>query len=977
MLAIYSQDGQKRLDAPCDDNSTQTKEVQGDNVLSLSFTLYEHIPLEVGDWCEFRGERYWLMERYRPEQKSTVEWAYSLPLYGIESLLRRFLVIDDTDGADNPVFTLTAPPREHAALIVRSIQSGMGGSLQWTVGTVEGTDNIVVDYNGTRCNDALDQVAQLMGNRAEWWFDGLTLNLCRCERGEEITLGYEKGLTALACDTADNAEFYTRLYPIGSTRNIDPERYGHTRLQLPGGVNHVDVNVEKFGVWHRFEQEAFADIYPRYTGTVSSVRSEGRTGSDGEPYTVFFFKDDALPFDPNEYELAGQVKRVSFQEGSELAGVGSEEDGTYYLEVNFDSTTREWELITIWPFGDGTQLPNDTLCPKPGDRYIPWNIRMPDEYYPLAEQEFKEAVDQYNEENALDVARYKAPTDYVYIDENGIDLYLGRRVKLESTEFFPETGYRSSRVTKITRKVNLPGQMDLEISDALSTGTRKAINQSIADVKTQIRHAEAALPDIIRSWENAVLTDSNLLSSLRTLKEIAARALSRLTDDTAAGVITFQKLQKFLQGLEAGDAVDSLLSGKGVIIDGNGRVQADRLELRGALVAMELILNEVKALAGDYSFSDAGHIESVEPLGDGTYKLYIRKETDADVTSLDTEDIVYSIVNNLKAGGTDYYTSWMRVLAKNVNENSLTVVLYPDDEVPGGTNYPPAAGYNLTRRGNTVMPDEGEPQNERAQSWLLSSREGRIMFLANVYKPISEDYNYALTLGKLPDIAALEQLPVTTDDVGLVAQTAIIENLYQMDYNGDMVTRRVPRGAWSLAVAQGDKPYRNVRHESARPTGTTYTLLEQHTVEHMGCTWGCLVDKTTDEPKWNAAGWVMLEGDPNYYLTFESTNGWQFFRGRVDTVVTALVNHGNRDITAEVMATTGTGVEWLRDSGNPVADNAWQPVLVDNAKHRLRLTAADMPVGFGQTVRVARFICRVTIPIGGVEETIENQILFK
>ena len=43
---------------------------------------------------------------------------------------------------------------------------------------------------------------------------------------------------------ADNAKFYTRLYPVGSSRNIDPEKYGHSRLQLHGGVKHVDVNVD-------------------------------------------------------------------------------------------------------------------------------------------------------------------------------------------------------------------------------------------------------------------------------------------------------------------------------------------------------------------------------------------------------------------------------------------------------------------------------------------------------------------------------------------------------------------------------------------------------------------------------------------------------------------------------------------------------------------------------------------------------------
>ena len=38
-----------------------------------------------------------------------------LKFYGIESLVRRFLVLETTDGNTEPVFTLTATPREHVA----------------------------------------------------------------------------------------------------------------------------------------------------------------------------------------------------------------------------------------------------------------------------------------------------------------------------------------------------------------------------------------------------------------------------------------------------------------------------------------------------------------------------------------------------------------------------------------------------------------------------------------------------------------------------------------------------------------------------------------------------------------------------------------------------------------------------------------------------------------------------------------------
>ena len=392
---------------------------------------------------------------------------------------------------------------------------------------------------------------------------------------------------------------------------------------------------------------------------------------------------------------------------------------------------------------------------------------------------------------------------------------------------------------------------------------------------------------------------------------------------------------------------------------------------------MRLLINEIQAMAGDFSFSDAGCIEKVEDLGNSTYKLWMEKRTEFDVTNFGESDVMYSIVNNLLTGGSDYYTSWFRCLTRNVNDNTLTVVLYPDSEVPGGKNYPPVAGYNVTRRGNAVMPDEGAV-NERAQSWLLSSREGRIMFLQNVYKPILEDYNYALTIGKLPNLKALEQLPVTTQNMGIVAETIIAERFYQFDYNGDVVPNKVDRGEWSLEVAQSEQPYRNVQHERLTEAGTTYTLLEQHTVYHYGCKWGCLVDKTQLEPQWNSPGWVLLEGDKNYTIQFIAPGTAK--RGRVNMDITAWVQYGNRDITELLLASAGTEVEWLRDSGNTPSDNSWSPAYVDGKRNVIHIDNSDehgVGMSFGYEYDTVKFICRVTIPVGSGTETIENYVGFR
>lgn len=644
VLTIYDKYGQVKAEVAADDSSTQQKEVQGDNVLALSFTYYEHIALDVNDYTDFMGERYWLTEKYKPAQKSEGEWEYDLKLYGIESLIKRFLVLETTDGDSEPVFTLTATPREHVAMVVKCINDGMGHTTDWKVGQVDGTELIVIDYEGKYCDEALKEIAEKVGGKAEWWTEGQTVNVCRCEHGEEITLGYGKGLTSIERDTSNTHKFYTRLFPIGSTRNIDPEKYGHSRLMLPGSQKYVELHTDEYGIYDHYEKDAFSGIFPRRIGTVSGVRSENVTDDDGNAFTIYYFRDDTLNFDPNNYALDGETKRVSFQSG-ELAGLGTGDE--HYFEVNYDSGTREFEVITIWPYDDDTQLPGGRLVPEAGDTYILWNVRMPDEYYPLAEEEFLTAVERYNEEHWRDISVYKAPTDHVWIEDNHVDLYVGRRVRLESDKYFPETGYRSSRITKITRKVNLPSQMDIEVSDALQQGALDKVNDSIGELKnyTKSKVESLGLPDIIRSWDDTLPTDNNLFSARRSQAEFiskkkADRAKKRITFEEGIGigqeenasidgkgnaelltlvVKTLLRSPKFVDGL----------SGEGWRLwmeDALSHLTVDKLTVRHIMTVFELLIEKVRSVGGQLCVSAANGKIKAAAKEDGYWKITFEQE---------------------------------------------------------------------------------------------------------------------------------------------------------------------------------------------------------------------------------------------------------------------------------------------------------------------------------------------------------------
>ena len=955
-LKIYDKANNLRLTASPNTSSSVTEEIGGECSVSASFTHTEYIPLDVDDYIELEGVRYKVKSRYRPKQKNTQTYEYSVkfyaPIHDAEDTLMLF-----QEGGTTSEFSYDGGPREHLQLWIDNMNRRAGGNL-WSIGTVITADNKTIDYRNVKCWDAAFGSNGIAATfETEMWADGYAINLCKAERGEMVELGYLQGLTNLAQEDNGEVKFFTRLFPLGSTRNIDATKYGYSRLQLPDRSLYVDKNVDLYGVKEETEETAFSEIFPKYIGTISSVRSEEKENEEGRKYTVYYFKDNGMNWNPKDYEIPDLDYMLQFQTG-ELAGRGT--DGSFQAAWHED--TREWEIINVYP-DEMTQIPGGTIIPTPGDQYIPWNFAMPQEYITEAEQEYKQAVDDYLNTYSFDPNKYTGTTDRNYIEKNHTPLRIGWNVRLLSEQYFGTTGgYKDTRITKVQRKLNDLCQATITCSDEVGTGWKSSVDNSLNSLRYEVaRQAEQYVYDIIKSFETKTPSDNNVFSALKSLKTL-------LRKDQSDGT-------NFL--LKFGEFIDSMIAGKGAGIFPDGRGQFSRLEVRDALVVMRLIINEIQAMAGDFSFSDAGCIEKVEDLGDDTYKLWMEKRTEYDVTNFTENDIMYSIINNLLTGGTDYYTSWFRCLTKNVNDNTLTVVLYPDSEVPGGKNYPPVAGYNVTRRGNSVLPDEGEV-NERAQSWLLSSREGRIMFLANVYKPILEDYNYAISIGKFPNIKALDNLPVTTEDVGVMAKTIVCERLYQYDYNGDVISNKVDRGEWSLTVAQSEQPYRFIQHDRLYPDGQhTFTELEQHTVYHYGCKWGCLVDKTEDEPVWNSPSWSLLEGDKNYHLDFESSNGWQFFIQQVNTDITAVVSYGNRNITNVLMATDGVEVEWLRDTGNIPSDNSWKPTYVDGQKHVIHLSVVDMGSGWGSEYRKISFICRVFIPVGENFETVENKINIK
>ena len=494
-LTLYTSTGEELFDSIPASSSGQDWSLMSDNKLSVTFDLETCVLLLPGCYVDFEGSRFYLLEEYKPTMINTSLWRYNVSFKDAASWMAITIALNLIDGQNKPIFNYTAPAAEHAAIIVANLNRRMN-TTAWKVGSVIDTPNITIEYAGKYCSEILQEIVD--GQKTEWWIDDMTLNIGRAEFGDIIELGYQQGLLGdIVCQKADDMRSYAYLYPVGSTRNIDPTKYGYDRLQLPDGQTRVDMNVEQ-GVAELVEEAAFSGIYPRYVGKVTEVSTSVGTSDDGSQYVIYFIQDDQIPFNPNDYELPGEVKHVTFQSG-ELMGAD--------FEVNYNNERREFEIITQWS-KDGAQLPGGTLVPAVGDEYVVWNITMPDEYYPLASQEFLEAAEAFAKAAIQDASVYKAPMDYIYVQEKGLRLRPGQRVRLVSDKYFSK-GYYDSRVTRITRNLSNPNALNIDVSAVRVIGTIQQLQNAVKSSATQVTQISNTVQTVVRTVDNAVTLTGN------------------------------------------------------------------------------------------------------------------------------------------------------------------------------------------------------------------------------------------------------------------------------------------------------------------------------------------------------------------------------------------------------------------------------------------------------------------------------------
>lgn len=977
MIEIKDISGKTRFSTPINKGAKGKFTLMKEDYIILPFSVPSPIPFKIGDYVDLAGELdeslggklakiYEITDIQKPTYNtSTGGYDYELKLdaYYWKWKNKVFKYTPEHAGSEAS-WSLTAALDVQLGVFLRNLKA-LGYTYRGTDFTFSIDDTVenkavAMTYDNINLLDALFSMAGEDKWNCDCWITDNVIHFGRNEFGDAVKI--ERGVEASSITRSESQGTYaTRIYAFGSTKNI-PTNYRPTdeqavvngvvqkRLMLPADTPYIDA-YEGMSQEEAIEDVVvFDDVYPRRVGTLSDVhtRTEEVDNEDGtkETITYYRYKDTELE-SKEEYIIEGQELQVTFKSGK-LSGMVF---GVIFNPTPKDETrgNQLWEIVRNENYG--RPLPDEMMYPANGDEYVlsGFDIQLvSDQYIPAAEEELKEKAQKYADKVKKDDGTYPTTLMSTWVHEDPISriFEFGQRINLVDDTYF-ENG-RISRVLGWEMNLDIPWDSPVyTIGESMPYSRIGEIEDKVDSLtyKGQSYNGNGNGVYVIRVNDSTTPSDSNVFSALKSLKTL-------LRKDQSDGT-------NFL--LKFGEFIDSMIAGKGAGIFPDGRGQFEKLEVRSSLIVKELIYNRWFAQEGNVTYSEAGTIERIELLEDSTYDLYLRRRWDNDITAFKEQDVSYGSVNNLNSTG-EYYDSWFRVLSVMQAENKLNVVLYPDEEVPGGKNYPPAVGMVITRRGNAV--DE-----ERQGFWYISSYEGCICMLDGVTKPILEESNYSIIVGKLKRLSLFDNLPINYLQSYVYCRGIAIQDLMRIDYQGVVIVQLNERGFWSLEVAQSENPYK-VGKDTV------------DTVWHFGCRWKCLVTGTTDEPRYASTGWAMIEGNPAFTIDLDSSNGWQFDADRISDrdesgdyiVFTELIVSGllyNQDVTDNIL---DSDVTWTRDTGNVSEDNAWA-IKRASAGKRLSLTLDDLGTDY-MTRSSCSFKATVLLRDGQKYEIAENYVTF-
>lgn len=652
MITIKDTLGNVRFSTEINTGSRRKFSLMSEDYIVLKFSVEDPVYFKLGDYTDTELGLFELVDLYKPTlNDSTGAYDYELRLdahyYKWKNKIFKF---NPEVGGSEAGWKLTATLDVHLGVFLRNL-SALGYTYKGTPfevnidSTVAKTSKLIV-YDNTNLIDALTQMAETW--ECEWWVEDNQIRFGRCEFGDPVDFVINENVERMPREES-KATFATRVYAFGSTRNI-PNDYRpvdesvvvngivQKRLMMPTGVPYVDAYPDMTTEEAVEDVVIFDYIYPRRTGTMSSVtpveRPENVENEDGsttqQKYTVYQFKDTGITFS-KDYILPGEELRIVFQTGA-MAGMDFAvtfnpdnlpeklEDGSWNPQAQL------WEIVRNEDYG--RMLPADTLIPSNGDTY---NLYGFDSTSPVfedmikrAEEELEEKARDYVEKTKIDPNTYPCTmmSDYMYNDGNvrTNEFTVGARINLINPAYF-ENG-RVSRVIGFEFDLDIPYfSPTFTIGETASYSRIGEIEDKVDELtyKGQVFTGTGSGVYVIGTNDNTPPTNKNVYSALKVLREFVryqgwVNQPLRTFDPVKFNSVT-SPLFVFNE-LTTPEFVSGLL-GAGTRLKDN-HLELDEITVRKRMNVFELFIQRVRAVGGQLLLSPASiKISTVEELENG------------------------------------------------------------------------------------------------------------------------------------------------------------------------------------------------------------------------------------------------------------------------------------------------------------------------------------------------------------------------
>ncbi|MEN5132651.1 phage tail protein [Elizabethkingia anophelis] len=455
--------------------------IMGEELVNMTFELPTMVKFQIGDSVNVYGANYYLLQAPVVEKVNTCHFKYSLQFGSIIYELSKIQLL--FPDADNNLTVYEGNPIGNADLLIGHVLNN-ANRLQngWTKGTVIETEAKQVDFSEDNCLSALAKIAEAF--EVEYWIDAdksIHIVERKNDSGYSFQYGKNKGLKSITRNPMDGSNIVTRLYALGSEKNIGAKyRNGSKRLKMD--VPYLEKNTDIYNVIEHTKK--FDEVYPKRIGTVTAVDANN----------PLIFTDSTMDFDLNERDgngttilIQGIPAKVTFQTG-QLAG--------YMLEIKENGYHTVTKTFTLNKNKDekAIEVPSSLMRPKVGDQYIITDIVMPASYVTNAEAELKVKAQEYLDKNCKERLQYTVISDPFFFRELNVNIALGNTVHFIDTDLGLDANLR---ILSISKDLQNPYKVAFEIGEdaAIISIVRAYIEkekQQTAIIKEQKYNAAAA-----------------------------------------------------------------------------------------------------------------------------------------------------------------------------------------------------------------------------------------------------------------------------------------------------------------------------------------------------------------------------------------------------------------------------------------------------------------------------------------------------